>query len=223
MQAARRFVDAADNLAGFRVHPAGHSLAVEARGKLFTFALWEGAVRQHGVPDGVRYRYGQWLADGQTLVAVSDETREERLVTFANGEAKTLPWDIGRVIAMRAAPKGSRVALANHRHEVLVADLEKNTYAVVDRSECGRTENLAWSPDGRWLAYTFWTSLRHSAIKLFGVEAETRTFVTDPEFRDFGPAFDPQGRYLYFLSLRTFDPVYDAVQFELSFTRAAPP
>jgi tricorn protease len=222
-QAARRFVDAADNLADFRVHPAGHSLAVEARGKLFTFALWEGAVRQHGAPDGVRYRHGQWLADGTTLVAISDETREERLVVFENGDAKSQPWDVGRVIAMRAAPKGKRVALANHRHEVLVADLEKNTYVVVERSDSGRTEDLAWSPDGRHLAYTFWTSLRHCAIKLLDVETGTRTLVTDPEFRDFSPAFDPQGRYLYFLSLRTFDPVYDAVQFELSFPRAARP
>ena len=110
----------AENLAGFDVHPAGHSLAVEARGKLFTFALWEGAVRQHGVPDGVRYRHGQWLADGETLVAVSDETREERLVVMRNGETRSLPWDIGRVVAMRAAPGGTRVALANHRHEVLI-------------------------------------------------------------------------------------------------------
>ena len=43
-QAARRFVTAADHLGGYQVHPAGHSLAVDARGKLFTFALWEGAV-----------------------------------------------------------------------------------------------------------------------------------------------------------------------------------
>src|SRR5438094_291414 len=56
-QAARRFVGAADHLSGFYVHPEGHSLAVEARGKLFTFALWEGAVRQHGIPDGVRHRH----------------------------------------------------------------------------------------------------------------------------------------------------------------------
>ena len=47
--------------------------------------------------------------------------------------------------------------------------------------------------------------------------------VTQPEFRDFSPSFDPAGRYLYFLSLRTFDPVYDSVQFELSFPRAARP
>lgn len=222
-QAARKFVDAAENLAGFGLHPAGHSLAIEARGKLFTFALWEGAVRQLGVADGVRYRYGQWLADGETIVAISDETREERLVVFADNETRTLPWDLGRVVAMRAAPSGRKIAITNHRHEVLVADLDADTYDVVDRSDGGRSEDLAWSPDGAWLAYTFWTSPRQSAIKLYDVANARSTLVTDPEFRDYAPAFDPAGRYLYFLSLRTFDPVYDSVQFELSFPRAARP
>jgi tricorn protease len=222
-QAARRFVDAADNLAGFAIHPAGHSLAIETRGKLFTFALWEGATRQDGVPDGVRYRYGQWLADGKTLVAISDESREERLVVFRDGEITTRSWDVGRVVAMCAAPAGSKIAIANHRHEVLIADLEADTCEVIDRSDSGRSEDLAWSPDGAWLAYTFWTSPRHSAIKLFDVASAKGALVTNAEFRDYAPAFDPSGRYLYFLSLRTFDPVYDNVQFELSFPRAARP
>ena len=68
-QAARKFVAAADHLGGVDVHPAGHSLAVDVRGKPFTFALWEGAVRQHGDNDGGRYRHVQWLADGTTTVA----------------------------------------------------------------------------------------------------------------------------------------------------------
>ena len=118
-QASRKFVDAAENLAGIKVHPQGHSLAVETRGKLFTFALWEGAVRQHGVPDGVRYRQGQWLADGETIVAVSDEAREERLVALRDGQVRALSADIGRVVAMRTAPVGTRVALTNHRHQVM--------------------------------------------------------------------------------------------------------
>lgn len=44
---------------------------------------------------------------------------------------------------------------------------------------------------------------------------------TQADFRDYALAFDPQGRYLYFLSLRTYDLVYDSVQFDLSFPRAA--
>ena len=222
-QAARRFVKAEDHLDGFAVHPEGHSIAAIARGKLYSFPLWEGAVRQYGEALAGRYRHGQWLGDGATLVAVGDTSGEERIEAFEGHRARTLPWDIGRVVAMRAAPAGTRVAIANHRNEVLIGDLASGDLVGVDRSEAGRTEDLAWSPDGNWLAYAFWTSSRHSVIKLYDVANKVSTVVTQPDFRDYCPAFDPHGHYLYFLSLRTFDPVYDSMQFELSFPRGARP
>ena len=55
------------------------------------------------------------------------------------------------------------------------------------------------------------------------MQAKTTTALTEPEFRDSAPAFDPDGRYLYFVSVRTFDPVYDNVHFDLSFPRGARP
>ncbi|HTP98748.1 MAG TPA: S41 family peptidase [Casimicrobiaceae bacterium] len=222
-QVARKFVPAGDFLGGFDVHPDGHSVAVDVRGKLFTLGLWEGAVRQLGLPDGARYRHGQWQADGATVVAVSDESGEERVQIWKDGATRSLPWDVGRAVAMRAAPKGTLVAIGNHRNEVLLGDIESGAVTVIDRSDHGRTEDLAWSHDGQWLAYTSWTDARHCAIKLHSVAAKASTLVTQPEFRDYAPAFDPAGRYLYFLSIRTFDPVYDAVQFELSFPRASRP
>ena len=66
-QAVRRFVKAEDHMGTFRLHPAGHSVAVDVRGKMFSFALWEGAVRQWGERDGVRYRLGQWLPTARHL------------------------------------------------------------------------------------------------------------------------------------------------------------
>ena len=222
-QSARKFVKAEEHLGPVNIHPAGHSIAVDARGKVFTFALWEGAVRQLGKPDGVRYRHSQWLDDGATVVAIGDGSGEERVTVFEGASSRELPWDIGRVVAMKAASRGRRIAIANHRNEVFVGDLDANMLALVDRSDAGRTEDLAWSPDGQWLAYTFWTGIRHSAIKLFDLAKQASTMVTQPEFRDYSPSFDPDGRYLYFLSLRTFDPVYDSVQFELSFPRAGRP
>ena len=115
------------------------------------------------------------------------------------------------------------MAISNHRNEVFIGDLDTGALQPVDRSECGRTEDLAWSPDGAWLAYSFAASPRHTAIKLFELASGQKTLLTQPEFRDYSPSFDPDGRYLYFLSLRTFDPVYDSVQFEMSFPRAARP
>jgi tricorn protease len=105
-QAARKFAPADQHLMGFNVHPAGHSLAVDARGKLFTFAHWEGAVRQHGAADGVRYRHGQWLHDGAALVVLSDESGEERVQVIRDGQATTLPWGHRpRVSTLRARPR----------------------------------------------------------------------------------------------------------------------
>jgi tricorn protease len=232
-QAARKFVPAAEHLGTVHVHPAGHSVAVDARGQLFTMALWEGAVHQPmagdadststGTAAAPRLRHGQWLADGSTLVAVSDASGEERITVFEGATARALPWDAGHVSALRAAPRGTLVAFANHRNEVWVGDVASGTLTRVDHSDNGRSDDLAWSSDAAWLAYSFQTSMRHTAIKLFDVAGGSSTLVTQPEFRDASPAFDPEGKYLYFLSLRTFDPVYDSVQFEMSFPRAARP
>jgi tricorn protease len=225
-QTARRPVVAAEHLGGVQLHPQGHSLALDVRGKLVSMALWEGAVQQHGQADGARYRHGQWLADGATLVAVSDAGGEERLELHRAGQAPTAPWadaDLGRITTLVAAPRGSRLALANHRNELWIGDTDAGTLVQVDRSDAGRIEDPAWSACGGWLAYVFWTSARHRAIKLLDVASGRAELVTQPEFHDYAPAFDPAGRHLYFLSLRTFDPVYDSVQFELSFPRGARP
>ena len=222
-QTARRFVPAEAHLAAAQLHPAGHSVALDVRGKLFTMPLWEGAVLQHGVADGVRYRHAQWLADGQTLVVVSDASGEERIELHGANGVRPLDWDCGPVDSLRAAPVGDRVAIANHRNELLVGDATTGDCQVVDRSDAGRCEDLAWSADGAWLAYSYQATARQRAIKLCEVATGRCTMVTSAEFRDYSPSFDPQGRWLYFLSLRTYDPVYDSVQFEMSFPRAARP
>ena len=125
--------------------------------------------------------------------------------------------------ARRAARQ--RVAIANHRNEVLIGDVASGELRVVDRSDDGRTEDLAWSPDGAWLAYTFWTEhaarARSSCTTSRRSTQHARHAARVP--RLLARRSIPTGKYLYFLSLRTFDPVYDSVQFELSFPRAARP
>ena len=64
------------------------------------------------------------------------------------------------------APKGTLVAIGNHRNEVIVGDIETGEVAVIDKSEHGRTEDLAWSPDAQVARVHFWTDARHCAIKL---------------------------------------------------------
>jgi len=227
VQRNRRFVPAPQYLTGATLHPAGHSVAVETRGKLFSFPLWEQAVRQHGRPDGVRYRLARWVGDGSSVAVVSDEGGEDAVevhVPARPEENRRLEGlDLGCVTGLAASPAGHHVAVTNHRHELSVVDLQEGTARLVDHSPSGGLDGPVWSPDGRWLAYSFAASRQTRSIKLCEVASGETTMVTGPEFRDVGPAFDPEGRYLYFLSYRTFDPVGDNVYFDLGFPKAVRP
>ncbi|MGW2700742.1 S41 family peptidase [Streptomyces sp. NPDC001340] len=86
------------------------------------------------------------------------------------------------------------------------------------RSINGPVRDLAFSPDGSWLAWSqpgIGRSLRQ--IKLARIKDRLIVDVTNGRFEDENPVFTRDGRYLAFLSWRGFDPVYDVHTGDLSF------
>ena len=89
---------------------------------------------------------------------------------------------------------------------------------------------LAWSPDSAWLAWSQptdqpmggnMTQLRR--LRLARI-ADGQVFdATDGRFTDTDPVFTLDGKYLAFLSMRDFDPIYDAHSFDLTFPYGARP
>ncbi len=193
-------------------------------------ANWEGAVLQHGIRDGVRYRFTQWLNDGKRIVTLSDAGGEEALeIHTCNGgdesteQVRLENLDIGHVRALSVSPKKDRVCVVNHRLELLLVDLETASLHVLDKSIYGRISGASWSPDGNCIAYSCPTTETTRSIKLCQVETGENWLITPPEFTDVAPAWDPDGKYLYFLSFREFNPVYDQLHFDLGFPQAMRP
>ncbi|MFT4624190.1 MAG: tricorn protease [Myxococcota bacterium] len=218
---AGRSADASHWLEDADLHPKGHRVALTTRGRLFTGGCEHGPVRQLGVRDGVRYRVPRWLPNGYGLVVVSDEGGSEALEVRSvdAGAVRRLDAEIGRVIELEASPDGERVAFTNHRYEVGVVSLADGAVRVLDRGRFGRIVGITWSSDGRWLAWS-------RAEAPMGAAARIRAAlmpdgepidVTDGTQRDVRPSFDPDGKYLYFLSARELDPVTDSVYFDYSF------
>ena len=232
IQRQRKFVSASRYMREYALTPDGHALALTVRGKPFTMANWEGAVLQHGERSGTRYRSTQWLNDGKRLVTLSDADGEEALeIHTRDGSADIVrldALDIGHVRYLTVAlhtedDKNDCLLLINNRFELLHINLETQEMRVLDKSHYRNIQGVTWSPDGKWCAYSFPFTETTRSIKLCKIETGETWLVTQPEFSDFAPAWDPDGKYLYFLSSREFDPVYDALHFDLGFPSAVRP
>ena len=81
----------------------------------------------------------------------------------------------------------------------------------------GEIDDVSWSPDSAWLAWAQPGPRPLARIRLARVEDGFTVDVTDGRFVDSDPVFTVDGLYLAFLSRRTFDPIYDAHSFDLSF------
>lgn len=227
----RKFVDAAKYLESYALHPEGHSLALTARGKSFVMGNWEGPVVEPNAgatpAEPVRRRLTGWLNDGRRVVSVTDHAGVEGLEVYDTagpGPALRLEGlDIGRVYELRVSPAADEVVLSNHRNELIFVDLASREIQVVDCSAFRHIQGLAWSPDGRWVAYGFATGDYTTAIKLWRRGTTETRAITRPALHDTQPAFDPEGKYLYFLGKRVFDPVYDNLDFNLGFPRGERP
>lgn len=224
VQRRRRFVAADAYLQGYTLRPDGKALAVTARGALFTMGNWEGPVLAHGREDGSRARLCTWLNDGKRTVIVSDRSGEERLeIVDVSGVRKPKSLNriaIGHAMGIAVSPVADMAVVRNHRFELILADLKKGTGKVIEKSDYEPVTGAAWSPDGKWIAYSFPDTSRTRVIRLYRVSTGKKHDVTHSEFNDVAPSWDPDGHYLYFMSYRVYNPVYDAMHFDLGFPQA---
>lgn len=205
-QKRRQYIYPGDFFEYYDIHPNGKALALTCRGKPFSMLNWEGGVNQIGEKDGVRYREINWLHDGTRLVMVSDAEQEEYIEVHnllpPYDFKRFVELDIGRIEYMITSPKEDLVAISNHRMELCLIDLVKGKMLLLDRSSSGIFEGISWSPDGKWIAYSKRVSLHLRALFICEIKTGKIFPVSRTDFSDYSPVFDPDGKYLYFISTR---------------------
>ena len=225
-QRNRRFISVTPrNLESVSLHPEGHTVAAVVRGGVYSMPLWEGSPIRHGPVSEARQRLPEWLADGKSLVMVSDESGEDQLVVTtdpatSNRRRRSRRPDLGRVRTLHPSPTNSdAVAVTNHRHELLLVNPNSGRTQLVHRSPFGWTAGVSWSPDGAYLAFGAVTSRTTSNICIYEVVSGRTHVLGSPEFEDWNPSFDPDGKYLAFLSIRAFEPIPDSHFHDYGFPR----
>ncbi|MEW6686021.1 MAG: S41 family peptidase [Candidatus Edwardsbacteria bacterium] len=227
IQRSRKFVEPGKYAEDYTLSKDGSLSALVIRGKSLTMGNWEGPVIQQGVPNGIRYRLTRFLNDGKRVVLISDEGEKEHLeihdIDGTTPPEKFIGLDIGRVYEMKVSPKKDEIALTNHRLEIIWVNLATGKLKKIEQNKYLPIAGFDWSPDGDWIVYSFAINHQVLVIKIYNTKNRKIYQVTEPVLRDFSPVFDPTGKYLYFLSCRVFNPVYDNMHFDLNFPKGMRP
>jgi tricorn protease len=222
-------VSAKSQLRSFTLDPAGQVLGAEVRGTVHWLPGQDGSARALLAEPGVRGKLPVIIPGRDAAVCASDNGGEDGLdVIPADGSAarRIGHGEFGRILELAVAPDGRTAAVACFDGRLLTVALDgEPVITEIARSINEEVAGLAFSPDSALLAWSqVWRpDPPGSQIRLARLADGTVTDVTPPRFDDRWPAFTLNGKYLAFLSNRTFDPVYDAHYRDLGFLAGVRP
>src|SRR5262249_20373943 len=141
-------------------------------------------------------------------VAGSDGKTPDRQVTKGGGTFRYAPlW----------SPDSRKLAFSDKTMTLWWADVESGKLTKVATAKDGETFDYRWSPDSRWITWSWPGRNTLNRVMLYSLDKGQVTQVSDGMTDDYGPVFDAEGKYLYFLSRRTLHPQFANFELDLHF------
>jgi tricorn protease len=216
-----KFENVVPRIADAEISPNGKRAVFAARGDIWTVPAEHGPTRNLTATSGVHEREPVWSPKGDVIAYFSDEGGEWsiHLQDQKGGNERELasPKDKAYPNELQWSPDGKKLLYTDSLNRLWCVDAENGDQTLIAESEYrGGVGDATWSPDSRWVAYVR-SENDNGAIQLWSIESGETTAITDDFYRDYSPAFDPDGKYLYFASSRHFYPTGDAFDWHFSY------
>ena len=219
-------VPATGQIESVGLSPKGERAVFAARGDIFSAPIEKGPTRNLTHSSGAHDKWPSWSPDGSQIAFISDMSGEEELYVIPQDGLKPAEQITRGGRAMRYQPEwsadGKRIAFGDKDGKVHVVTLADRKIVEIADSPRGQIRDYTWSPRGNYLAFSMAVSGNgFSSVYIWNGANNKVTRVTDDMFNAYGPAWDPQGNYLYFLSDREFAPQISQIEFNYATNRDA--
>ena len=203
------FVKVGKRIMNPAVSPNGVRAAFEANGDILSLPTKHGSVVNLTHSPGVMDRDPAWSPDGKSVAYFADRDGEYDLYIRAQDGAGTarrikLGQDGAFYYGLRWSPDSHKLVFGDQKLDLWYVDLAAPTPHPV---RVARNDHAVlqlfrprWSPDSRWITYAKVMPNMMRAIFVYSLADGSTHQVTDATSDCRYPAFDANGKYLYFTS-----------------------
>ncbi len=209
-------IDVSKEVTNYEISPDGNRALFGARGEIFTVPAKNGRTRNLTQSSGVHERNSKWSPDGKWIAYISDASGEDELYILAqDGTGSAVQLTKGGdtyKYQMLWSPDSKKLLWADKKLRLQYVDVDTKTLTLVAQATAWEYGDYTWSPDSRWISYAQPEEKQMTTVYLYSVDAKKAFPVTDGWFSSSTPAFSSDGKYLFFTSNRTFNPVYSQTE-----------
>jgi len=193
--------------------PTGIRAVFEARGEIFTVPTEKGDYRNLTQSSSAHDRSPAWSPDGSQLAWLSDASGEYQLMIgdpLGVAPARSIPLPSTAFYSAPAwSPDGSQLLLQDNHRNLWLVEIATGKAAKVDTDNYPdpiRSFDATWAPDSKWIAYSRNLPSHLRAIFIYSLADKKSYQVTDGLADSISPAFDVNGKYLYFMASTNYGP-----------------
>jgi tricorn protease len=216
------WVDASKFINTTDIASDGNRLIVTARGDVWTIPVKSGITRNITKSNGSHERDAIWSPDGKNVAYISDASGETEIYTVRQDGLQS-PKQITKngdtyKYSIYWSPNSKMILWSDNKLRLSYVNVETGDQVVVDVNKTGEFSSYEFSPDNKWIAYSKPDDDGRYKVFLFSLADKKSYAVTDAWYESDNVHFSDDGKYLFFVSNRDFNPVYSSTEWNHSYS-----
>ncbi len=205
--------DVSKSVSNYEISPDGKRALFGAHGEVFTVPEKYGEIRNLTESSGIHERNSKWSPDGKFISYISDKTGEDEIYIQEQDGSKSATQVTSNAETYKYqtywSPDSKKILWADRKQRLRYVDV--NTKAIVDITHDPIFEigDYKWSPDSKWVVYSKNNASRFPQVFIYSLEQKKSYQVTEDWYQAGEGTFSEDGKYLFFVSTRDFNPSFD--------------
>lgn len=197
-----------DKIQTFDLSNDGKRAVFSARGDVFTVPTGKGFTKNYTKSSNSHERNVTYSPDGKWIAYISDKSGEDEIYLQSSNDDKVIQLtnnSISYRYELLWSPDSKKILTSDKSLRLYWIDIETKKVNEIVKSKAWEIRDFSWSPDNKWIAYTDKLESGFSVVNLYNLETKRISQATSEFFNSNGAIFSPGGKYLFFVSNRSFN------------------